>query len=181
VQAQNNNFPWFALRVRSHYEAAVKTHLEYRGFETFLPTYSSRRRWSDRVKDIEVPLFTGYLFCRLNPLNRLPVVSAPGVVHIVGIGRRPVPVAECEIAAIQAAIKSGLPRQPWPFMRLGERVRIERGPLSGVEGILLGFKGQQRLVLSVTLLQRSVAVQIEQDWARPLGSLATAAPQLVTA
>ena len=108
------------------------------------------------------------MFCRFNPLNRLPILSVPGIVHVVGVGRTHVAADETEIAALQAAVKSGLPRQPWPFLEIGRKVRIERGPLCGVEGILLSFRGRQRLVLSVTLLQRSVAVQVDAAWVQPL-------------
>ena len=86
----------------------------------------------------------------------------------MGVGRTPIPIDESEIAAIQAAIKSGLPSQPWPFLQVGNRVRIEYGPLCGLEGILSGFRGHQRLVLSVTLLQRSIAVQVDAAWVQPL-------------
>lgn len=159
---------WYALRVRSRHEQVVAKHLSSRGYESFLPTYKNRRRWSDRFKEIEVPLFAGYVFCQFDMLNRLPILTIPGVVHVVGIGKNPVPIDESEIAAIQASIKCGLPRQPWPFLRVGDRVRIEHGPLCGVEGILLRSAGHQRLVLSVSLLQRSVAVQINEEWIRPL-------------
>jgi transcription antitermination factor NusG len=87
---------------------------------------------------------------------------------VVGVGRTPVSIDESEIAAIQAAVKSGLPRRPCPFLELGDRVRIEHGPLCGIEGILLGFRGNQRLVLSITLLQRSVAVQVDEAWVQPM-------------
>jgi len=87
---------------------------------------------------------------------------------VVGVGRNPAPIDATEIAAIQAAVKSGLPRQPWPFLEIGHRVKIAHGPFCGVEGILLGFRGQQRLVLSVTLLQRSIAVQVDESWVQPI-------------
>jgi transcription antitermination factor NusG len=159
---------WYALRVRSRHENTVASHLRARGYESFLPLYKSQRRWSDRFKEIELPLFPGYVFCQFNPLNRLPILSVPGIVHMVGVGRTPVAVDEMEIAALQAAVKSGLPRQPWPFVEIGDRVRIEHGPLRGVEGILLGFRGHQRLVLSVTLLQRSMAVHVDEAWVLPM-------------
>jgi transcription antitermination factor NusG len=162
------NYPWFALRVKSRYEHTVATHLQGRGYESFLPLYKCRHRWSDRFTEIDLPLFPGYVFCQFNPLNRLPVLTVPGVVHVVGVGRTPVPIDETEIAAIQAAVKSGLPRQPWPYLEIGRKVRIEFGPLRGVEGILLGFRGHQRLVLSVALLQRSVAVQVDEGWVQPM-------------
>ena len=162
------SYPWFALQVRSRYESIVATLLTGKGYEWFLPVYKCRRRWSDRFKEVERPLFPGYLFCRLDPLNRLPILTIPGVALIVGIARTPVPIDETEMAAIQAVVKSGISCQPWPFLKIGQRVKIEYGPLYGLEGILLGFKGQHRLVLSVTLLQRSVAVQVEGAWVTPL-------------
>ena len=168
METENISYSWYALRVRSRYESTVASHLHSRGYESFLPLYKCRRRWSDRFKEIKLPLFPGYVFCQFNSLNRLPILSIPGVVHMVGVGRTPVPIDETEIAAIQAAVKSGLPSQPWPFLQIGHRVRIEHGPLCGIEGILLGFRGHERLVLSVTLLQRSVAVQIDEAWVRPM-------------
>jgi len=170
------NVRWYALRVRSRHEHAVAKHLGSRGYESLLPTYKKRRRWSDRFKEIELPLFAGYVFCQFDTLNRLPVLTIPGVVHVVGVGKNPVPIDESEITAIQTSIKSGLPRQPWPFLQVGDRVRIEHGPLGGVEGILLRFGGHHSLVVSVSLLQRSVAVQINEDWVRavPAARLAIA-------
>ena len=168
MPAENISHPWYALRIRSQYERAVAAHLQARGYESFLPLYTCQRRWSDRFKEINLPLFPGYIFCRFNSLDRRPVLSVPGVVYVLGVGKIPVPIDETEIAAIQAAVKSGLPRQPWPFLEIGDRVRIEHGPLCGLEGILLGFRGHQRLVLSITLLQRSVAVQVDEAWVQPL-------------
>jgi len=167
MKVEDSTYAWYALRVRSRHENTVASHLQARGFESFVPLYKSLRRWSDRFREIELPLFPGYVFCQFNLLNRLPIVTVPGIVHVVGIGRIPVAIAQTEIAAIQTAIKSGLPRQPWPCLEIGNRVRIEYGPLSGIEGILSGFRGHQRLVLSVTLLQRSVAVQVDQAWVTP--------------
>jgi transcription antitermination factor NusG len=157
-------FPWLAVQTRSRYENFAASHLSGIGYQVFLPAYQCRRQWSDRVKHIELPLFPGYLFCRFDPHNRLPILSTPGVMQIVGIGKQPVPVAESEIAAIQALIRSGLPSRPWAFSQLGQRVRIDRGPLAGSEGILTGFRGRHRLVLSIALLQRSVAVEVDDAW-----------------
>jgi transcription antitermination factor NusG len=159
--------PWFALQVRNRYENIVSAHLSGKGFEWFLPLYKCRRRWSDRFKEIEQPLFPGYVFCRLNVLDRLPILTIPGVDLIVGLGKTPAPIDESEIAAIQAAVKSGIRTEPWQCLQIGQKVRIEQGPLCGLEGILLGFRGCHRLILSVTLLQRSIAVQIEDTWVTP--------------
>jgi transcription antitermination factor NusG len=142
--------------------------LQGKGYEPFLPVYASRRRWSDRIKEIELPLFPGYLFCRLDPSDRLPILVTPGVVQIVGIGKNPVPLDELEIASIQTAVQSGLRRQAWPYQQIGQKVRVECGPLRGLEGILLSIKGGHRLILSVTLLQRSVAVEVDETWVSPI-------------
>ena len=159
---------WFALRVKSRYEKIVSTIAQNKGFEQFLPLYQCRRRWSDRLKSVELPLFPGYLFCRLDAQHRLPLLTIPGVLHFVGIGKAPFPIEDAEIAAIQAAIQSGLSTEPWPFLELGQRVRLNAGPLAGLEGILIGTSKQDRLVVSVNLLKRSVAVTIERDWAVPV-------------
>jgi transcription antitermination factor NusG len=168
TQTENTNQSWYALRVRSWFENTVAAHLHGRDFECFLPLYPCRRKWSDRIKKIDLPLFPGYVFCKFDPLNCLPILSIPGVVYIVGVGRIPVPVKETEIAAIQSAVKWGLPRQPWPFLQTGDKVRIEYGPLAGIEGILVSFRGRDRLALSVTLLQRSVALHLDESWVRAL-------------
>ena len=159
---------WFALRVKSHCEKIVATSCRNKGFEELLPVYRSYRAWSDREKLVDLPMFPGYVFCRLNPGRRLPVLTIPGVVGIVGIGKIPLAIDNAEIAAIRSAMNSGIRAEPWPFLKIGQRVRLEKGPLAGLEGLLIEFRKQQRLVLSVTLLMRSVAVEIEGHWARPL-------------
>ena len=164
----NGYFPWFALRVRSQCENSVAAVLAGKGYEWFLPRYKSRRVLSDRIKEIQLPLFPGYVFCRFDPDRRLPIVTIPGFVSVVGMGKSPIPIDDAEIAGIQAAVRSGLPSQPWPFLQIGQRVRINYGPLCDLEGILLDFRGQSRLVLSVTLLQRSVAVNVDAAWVNPI-------------
>jgi transcription antitermination factor NusG len=154
-------FSWFALQVRTRHEAGVAGFLEGKGYEFFLPLVASKKRWSDRMKKVENPLFPGYLFCRFDPQQRLPILKTPGVIQIVGYNRNPAAIEESEIAGIQALVASGLPSQPWPFLTVGERVRIESGALRGYEGLLIDFKGNQRLVLSISLLHRSVAVEID--------------------
>jgi transcription antitermination factor NusG len=165
-ETTNNNsrseeYPWFALQVRSRRESCVADYLRGQGYEWLLPLYKCRRRWSDRIKEVQTPLFPGYLFCRFDPQDRLPILKTPGVIQIVGVNRTPVAVDEAEISAIQTMVAAGVPNQPWPFLQVGEKVRIESGSLCGLEGILLDFKGSHRLVLSISLLQRSVAVEID--------------------
>ena len=160
--------PWFAVRVRSKHERVTALHLEERGYEEFTPSYKVERRWSDRTKEIEQFLFPGYVFCRLDPQNRLPILTAPGVVGLIGCGKIPTPIPDHEIERIRKMVQSGLFVTPWPFLELGQTVVIERGPLTGVEGILEEVKGKCRLVVSINLLQRSVAAEVDRHWVRPV-------------
>jgi len=146
----------------------VAAHIAGQGFESFLPTYKSLRKWSDRTKELQQPLFPGYLFCRLDYQNRRALVMTPGVLQIVGNGRTPMPIPDAEMEAIQLAQASGLPSQPWPYLEVGERVRVNYGNLTGLEGILINFKGNHRVVISVTLLQRSVAMEVDVAWVTSL-------------
>ena len=163
-----DQLPWYALQCWVRKESTIAAQLEGQGFECFLPKYKSLREWSDRKKEVEQPLFPGYLFCRFEYSLRRPVVVTPGVLQVVGYGRTPVPVEDQEIAAIQTAVESGVPSQPWPYMEVGERVRIHTGKLSGLQGILVNFKGNHRVVLSVNLLQRSVALEVDLSWVASL-------------
>jgi transcription antitermination factor NusG len=160
--------PWFALRVRSRAEKTVSETLQNRGFETLCPTFLDRRRYSDRVKTVESALFPGYLFCQLDPDDRLPVLSSPGVESIVGFGSQPHPVGLHEIEALSAVIQSGVLARPYPFLKVGQRVRVESGPLNNIEGILIATKSEHRLVLSVTLLQRSIIAELDSALVRAL-------------
>lgn len=163
----SDSHPWYALRVRSRREKTVAQILRERGYTQFLPEYTGTRRWSDRLKKVLTPLFPGYLFCRFDFNQRLPIVSTPGVARIVGLGKLPLPVDESEIRSLQTAVESGLLLQPWPFLKVGERVTIQEGPLRNVEGIVLRMNDRERLVLSITLLQRSVAILLDRSWVRP--------------
>lgn len=158
---------WFAMRVRTNYERTFSRALEFRGFSSFLPTYQKARAWSDRIKQIHQPLFPGYVFCHLNAQERVPALSAPGAMSFVGIGTCPAPIPEGEIESLKTLINS-FQVKPWPFLRLGQKVRIEKGPLSGVEGVIEAFRSGYRIVVSIELLQRSVAAELEGNWLTPL-------------
>ena len=162
--------PWFALRVKSNFERVCALHLHQRGYDEFLPVYRIDRRWSDRIKKTEQVLFPGYVFCRMDPNDRLPVLTIPGVIGLVGIGKMPIQVDEHEIQAIRTMIASGCPLAPWPFLKSGQRVLIDRGPLAGIEGLLLEVKRSFRIVVSISLLQRSVAAELDADWVQPIAS-----------
>lgn len=161
-------YPWYAVRVRSNRESVVSLHLRERGFEEFTPSHQVERQWSDRIKVIERPLFPGYVFCRLNMNDRLPVLTVPGVVGLVGIGKQPVSIPDQEVERIRTLVRSGLMVTPWPFLREGDQVLIERGPLAGMEGVLQKLKGKLRIVVSISLLQRAVSAEIDRAWVRPL-------------
>jgi transcriptional antiterminator NusG len=161
---------WFALQVRVRWELSATAALSGKGYQTLLPTCRSQRRWSARHKEASSPLFPGYVFCRFDVSRRLPILVTPGVIAVVGRGRVPVPVAESEISAIQTLVSSGLPAEPWPYLEVGQRVRIEDEALYGLEGILIRFKGSRRIVVSVSLLRRSVALEIDRAQVSPTRS-----------
>jgi transcription antitermination factor NusG len=159
------NAAWYAVAVRSNFERIVAQSLRQKDYEIFLPAYLSKRRWSDRTNVVECALFPGYLFCRMDLRQRVPLLATPGVASIIGIGKCAVPVPETEIAAIQTIVESGLPAEPGPFLKAGEFVYITQGPLAGMEGFVIAAKNRSRLVVSVEMLQRSVMVEIENRWA----------------
>jgi len=167
MPSQTTNLPWYALQVAARCEKAVASGLSMRGFNGFLPLYRSRRRWSDRFQDVDLPLFSGYVFCQLDIHNRLPVLLVPGVVRIVGLGKTPIPVEEDEIRGVQSVVESGMLAQPWPFLKTGQTVTIAEGPLRSVTGILTEINGANQLIISISLLQRSLAVAIPRYAVRP--------------
>ena len=166
---------WYAIQVRPRFEKVVATQLRYKGYDEYLPIYKSRRRWSDRMKDVDLPLFSGYTFCKFDVQARLPILVVPGVLSIVGTGKMPTALSEEEISSIQKVVACGMKYEPWPFMEAGQPVFVERGPLAGLEGIVVEVKTNCRLVLSVPLLQRSVAVEIDRGCVRPTSNPGPAA------
>ncbi len=159
------NTDWFGIRVKSRCEVRAHEDLCLRGFEAFLPLCSVRRRWSDRVKTLQVPMFRGYLFCRFALPDRVRVLNAAGVAQIVGCGNNPAPISETEIRSVQTLVSSNVACTPWPYLQAGQRVSIDNGPLAGVEGVILRAEdGKSRVVVSVAMLLRSVAAEIERDW-----------------
>jgi transcriptional antiterminator RfaH len=155
---------WYALLVKARHEKTVSDNLSAMGHTVFLPQYVSRRRWSDRYKEVTLPLFPGYTFCRLSASEHWWVPQLPSVHGIVGFGNTPTPLDEDEVAAIQSIAHSGLPAVPWPPLHCGDRVRLIDGPLRGLQGQLISLRGTHRFVVAVSLLRRSVAVEIEREW-----------------
>jgi len=159
---------WYALYVRSRHERVVESGLKGKGYSAFSPFYRTRRKRVDRIAEVDVPLFPGYVFCFFDSNKRLPILMTPGIVGVVGPGHRPEPVDDTEIASIRTLALSGRPVQPWPFLRSGQRIRLQAGPLIGAEGIFLRIKDECHLVVSITLLQRAVSVVIERDAVLPV-------------
>ncbi len=152
--------PWFAVYVKNRHEKKVTASLENRGIEAFLPTYL---KIHERSKKFEVPLFPGYVFCRIPMESKLPVVSTPGVFSIVGNGSSSATVPEAEIEGIRRTLESGFPIKPWPYISRGQQVCLKSGPLRGVEGVVMDETHYKWLILSVHLLQRSVAIKVERS------------------
>lgn len=154
---------WFAIVVKSKHEKLTARLLREKGYEEFLPIYRARRKWSGRTKEVDLPLFPGYIFCRVDWDIKSRVLTTPGVVRIVGFNNTPTAVPDEEIEAIRVTLASDRHVMPWPAPQAGDYVRIEGGPLKGVHGIVERVNQHRYLVVSVTLLQRSVAVSIDPD------------------
>jgi transcription antitermination factor NusG len=163
-----SNDLWYALKVRSRCEGMVAEILSAKGYELFLPTYKSRRRWSDRVKTLELPLFPGYLFCQFDLKTRLPILTTPGVSFIVGSGRLPEPVDRTEIEDLRTVVRAGVAYSPHPYVNVGQKVRIEYGALTGLVGLVTEVRNEMRLILSVNLLMRSVSIEVDRTWVQPI-------------
>jgi len=159
---------WYALQVRSRFEKVVSMHLQGKGYRDYLPLYKSRRRWSDRVKEIEVPLFPGYVFCKFDVRDKLPILVIPGVMTVVSFGSGAISIPDHEIDGVQNIVNSGLMYGPFPFMSSGTPVRVKHGPLRGLEGHVVEVKNTYQLIISITMLSRSVSVAIDRDSVTPL-------------
>ena len=159
---------WYALHVRPRFEKCVTAHLEGKGYETYLPTYISKYKWCDTVKSLSLPLFPSYVFCHFDIHARLPVVITPGVIAVLGVGKNPSPIDEVELSSIRLITASQLQAQPHPYLAVGETVRVESGPLEGLVGIIVRMKGSDRLVVSLSLVMRSVSVEIERTCVQPV-------------
>lgn len=156
------------MAVKPQHEKVVAAQLQSKALESYVPVYRATHRWSDRIKTLELPLFPRYVFCRFDYEARPKVLTTPGVNSIVGFGGKPCPVTEEEIAAVKTIVMSGLPLQVWSRLTVGQRVRVRRGAMEGLEGILVREKTACRLVVNLELLNRSVAVEVERDLLDPI-------------
>jgi transcription antitermination factor NusG len=154
---------WFAIRVKSNRERVTALGLQGKGYEVFLPAYQAD---GTPGKSREAALFPGYLFCRFDVTRRLPILTLPGVVHIVGLGRVPAPVDADELESLKLVVQAGLLLNPNEPYTVGEKVCVREGPLAGASGVVVGLKSE-RLVVSISLLQRSVSVVLDREWIAP--------------
>jgi transcription antitermination factor NusG len=161
IEAERHpSFPWYAIRVMSNRERAVASLLEGKGFPVCLPLCRSRRNVTGRRR--ETVLFAGYLFCSFDPNVLLPILCVPGVVHIVCRQRTPVPVDPVEMDAVRRLTEAGVDSEPCDWIAIGERVRVREGALAGVEGIMAREGTRDRIVISISLLMRSVMVELDR-------------------
>lgn len=160
---------WFAAYTSPRHEKQVALQMERRQVRNFLPLYRSVRRWKDRRKVLDLPLFPGYIFACIAAADRLRVLEIPGVVELVSFQGRPAALPEAEIEALQRALTASGRVEPHPFLSVGRRVRVQGGPMAGAEGILVRKKDKLRVVLSIELIQRSIAVEVDEFDIRPIG------------
>lgn len=161
-RAAQSSVAWYALRVKSNRENVTFTSLSRKGYQAFLPQY--RPRLQARSSESKLaPLFPGYLFCKMDIEKRLPVLMLPGILHIVGTGRIPASLDEEEVESLRVLVTSNVPIDPIEYFSIGQKVRLNRGPLSGAVGVVTGQR-RDRLVVSITLLQRSVSAEVDPGW-----------------
>jgi transcription antitermination factor NusG len=153
---------WYVLYTFPRHEKRVAEQIETRRFTSFLPVYRSVRRWKDRRKELELALFPGYVFVRMQLENRLQVLQLPGVVRLVCFNGQPAAIAAEEIEALRSKLSGGLRIEPHPYLRTGRRVRVRSGPMQGLEGIVVRRKDRCRIVFSIDLIKRSVAVELDE-------------------
>ena len=154
---------WYAVYTRANHEKRVAEQFAIRSVEHFLAQYESIRRWKDRKVRLHLPLFPGYLFVHLALQDRLRVLQVHGVVRLVGFDGSPAPMLEEDITRIRECLAQGCPAEPHPYLTTGRRARVVRGPLTGLEGIVARRKNRSRLVLSFDLIQRSMAVEVDES------------------
>jgi len=154
---------WFAVQTRPRHEKKVNSEFCQKGFHCFLPLHRERRRWSDRYRWVELPLFSQYLFVRVpnSAELRARVLQTTGVVQLVGAPGRGTPVPDQQIESLQAIVAQRIPMTPHEFLRVGERVRIRGGAMEGIEGVLSAIRNGKSLVVSVDLIQKSVAIRVD--------------------
>jgi transcription antitermination factor NusG len=170
--------PWYAVAVRSRHEKVVDLGLSAKGYYHYLPLYASSHRSGRGFRAVQLPLFSGYVFASFDPSRPLPILQIPGVLYVVRNGKTSTAIDEIELKRIQLASNSGLDVEPSPFLTSGDWVLVERGALHGLEGHLVSIRGKSRLVLSISLLQRSISVEVDRSSVRLLRRASNDAQEL---
>jgi transcription antitermination factor NusG len=153
---------WYAAHVCSRHEKQVMSQLQQRQVDCFLPVYRSVRRWKDRRKELDLALFPGYVFVHMDLKDRLRVLQLPSVVRFVSFNGNPAPLPDSDIESLSNGLASGIRAEPHPYLKVGQQVRVRSGPMAGAQGILIRRKDKFRLVLSIDLIMRSVAVEVDE-------------------
>lgn len=166
---------WYAAYTSANHEKRVAAQLGQRSVEHFLPLYDSVRRWKDRRVQLQLPLFPGYVFVHLALRDRLQVLQIPGVAKIVGFNGTPAALPQEEIEALRASLESGVRATPHPYLKVGRRALVKTGPLKGMQGVLVKRKNRSRFVISLDLIMRSVAVEVDALELEPMGQQAARA------
>jgi len=153
---------WFAVQTKPRYEKKVASGLEEKGVTVFLPLVRGLHQWSDRKRNVQLPLFTGYAFVRIGRERgaRIPVLRTHGVVGLVGMGGRPIPIPDEQIQAVQTILKENVPFTLYPFLNVGRKIRLRGGCLDGIQGVILALNGDQSLIISVDGIQQSLAIRV---------------------
>jgi transcription antitermination factor NusG len=162
VHSETGSTEWYAFRVRPRHEKAASAQLREKGYTEFLPLVREQRKWGKRVAQVDLPLFPGYIFCQTKRLSLYSILNLPAVVDVVRAGSRPLPAASEEIEGLRRAVAGKMRLEPWTFTEVGQPACITSGPLAGLSGIVVEVRQAQRLVLSVSLLRRSVLVEVDQ-------------------
>lgn len=160
ISAEDKHRCWYAIYTRHQHEKTVGDMLQRKGFEVFLPLYRTKRRWRDRVKTLALPLFPSYVFLHGGIDRQLQIVTTPGVHWMITAAGQVAVIPDAEIAAVKRLVEGPLRVEPHPFLKCGDWVRVKNGPLEGIEGIMVRVKSACRLVISVEMLQKSVAVEV---------------------
>jgi transcription antitermination factor NusG len=166
---------WYAAYTCANHEKKVREQLEQRSLESYLPVYEAVRRWKDRRMHLQLPLFPGYVFVRMPLADRLRALQIPSVVRLIGFNGHPVALPDAEIEGLRNSLARGVRVEPHPFLTVGRRVRVKTGPLEGIEGIVIRRKNRLRLVISLDLIRRAAAVEVDAADLEPLsaGKIAT--------
>jgi transcription antitermination factor NusG len=168
--APEDSHRWYAVYTYPRHEKAVREQLESKCIETFLPTFTSENRWKDRLVRIQTPLFPGYVFTRIDLSERGKVVAVPSVIRILSFNGLPAPIDDSEMEAVRLCLERGAAVQPYPFLEVGDRVRVQSGVLEGLEGLISRCKDERRLIVPISLINQSVAVEIDVQLLEPLGT-----------